>query len=62
MNLVAGAESGESRLRRVRDRLHDERLDGLLVSHLPNIRYLSGFTGSSGLLLIERTFTRVLRR
>ena len=53
MNLVAGADSGESRLRRVRDRLHDERLDGLLVSHLPNIRYLSGFTGSSALLLVE---------
>jgi Xaa-Pro aminopeptidase len=27
-------------------------LDGLLVSHLPNIRYLSGFTGSAALLLI----------
>jgi len=53
VNLVAGADSGESRLRRVRDRLHDERLDGLLVSHLPNIRYLSGFTGSSALLLVE---------
>ena len=53
MNLAAGADSGESRLRRVRDRLHDERLDGLLVSHLPNIRYLTGFTGSSALLLVE---------
>jgi Xaa-Pro aminopeptidase len=26
-------------------------LDGLLVTHLPNIRYLSGFTGSAALLL-----------
>ena len=27
-------------------------LDGLLVTHLPNIRYLTGFTGSAGLLVI----------
>jgi Xaa-Pro aminopeptidase len=32
--------------------LRGEGLDGLLVSHLPNIRYLSGFTGSAALLLI----------
>ncbi len=42
-----------SRLRRVRDRLHDDRLDGLLVSNLANLRYLCGFSGSSGLLLVE---------
>jgi len=28
--------------------------DGFLVSHLPNIQYLCGFTGSAALLLIER--------
>ncbi len=28
-------------------------LDGLLVTHLPNIRYLTGFTGSAALLLIR---------
>ena len=26
--------------------------DALLIAHLPNVRYLSGFTGSSGVLLI----------
>ena len=28
------------------------KIDALLVSALPNIRYLSGFTGSNGLLLV----------
>ncbi|MFZ0541651.1 MAG: aminopeptidase P family N-terminal domain-containing protein, partial [Candidatus Sulfotelmatobacter sp.] len=36
----------------LRRRLASSRLDGLLVSHLPNIRYLCGFTGSAGLLLV----------
>jgi Xaa-Pro aminopeptidase len=37
----------------LRKRLASSRLDGLIVSHLPNIRYLCGFTGSAGLLLVE---------
>ncbi len=41
------------RLRNVRDRLHDSHLDALLVSHLPSIRWLSGFTGSSAFLIVE---------
>lgn len=36
------------RLGRVRSRLSDAGLDALLVSHLPNVRYLTGFAGSSG--------------
>jgi Xaa-Pro aminopeptidase len=32
--------------------LEKERLDFLLVSHLPNVRYLCGFSGSAGALLV----------
>jgi Xaa-Pro aminopeptidase len=37
--------------------LEAEALDGLLVTHLPNIRYLTGFTGSAALLLVRRDAT-----
>jgi Xaa-Pro aminopeptidase len=30
-----------------------QRADALLVTHLPNVAYLCGFTGSSGVLLVE---------
>jgi Xaa-Pro aminopeptidase len=38
---------------RLRDELSRARYDALLVTHLPNIRYLCGFSGSSGALLIS---------
>ncbi|MGI9039211.1 MAG: M24 family metallopeptidase [Gemmatimonadota bacterium] len=43
----------KSRLDDVRGVVADGRLTGLLVTSLANIRYLSGFTGSSGVLLVE---------
>src|SRR6266567_4073293 len=41
------------RQRKLREHLATTRFDALLISHLPNIRYLCGFTGSAGLLLVE---------
>jgi Xaa-Pro aminopeptidase len=37
--------------------LEADGLDGMLVTHLPNIRYLTGFTGSAALLLVRRDAT-----
>src|SRR5579864_7616756 len=39
------------RLRRLEQRLEDAGLDGLVITHLANVRYLCGFTGSSGVLV-----------
>jgi Xaa-Pro aminopeptidase len=43
----------EGRQKKLREHLATTRFDALLISHLPNIRYLCGFTGSAGLLLVE---------
>ena len=48
MNFIA-------RQNKLREHLATTRFDGFLVSHLPNIRYLCGFSGSAGLLLVEQT-------
>jgi len=45
--------SAARRLARVRAELAERELDGLLVSHTANLRYLTGFTGSSGWLLLD---------
>jgi Xaa-Pro aminopeptidase len=42
-------------LQKLRRAIGEKGLDALLVSHQPNYRYLSGFTGSSGFLLIAPT-------
>jgi Xaa-Pro aminopeptidase len=40
------------RLRLLQATLGTHRLDALLITYLPNIRYLCGFTGSAGVLII----------
>jgi Xaa-Pro aminopeptidase len=41
------------RQKKLREQLATSRFDGLLISHLPNIRYLCGFTGSAGFLYLD---------
>ncbi len=41
----------------LRTALQAEGLDALLVTHLPNVRYLTGFTGSAALLLVHAQST-----
>ena len=41
------------RLSRLRSAIEGADLDLLLVTHLPNIQYLTGFTGSAAALLVE---------
>ena len=41
----------------LRSALEAEGLDGLLVTHLPNVRHLTGFSGSAALLLVRQDAT-----
>jgi Xaa-Pro aminopeptidase len=43
----------QNRLRELQEGLHKHKFDAVLVTHLPNIRYLCGFSGSAGLLLVS---------
>jgi len=44
----------------LRRALEADGLDALLVTHLPNIRYLTGFTGSAALLLVQPDATTLI--
>jgi len=44
-----------SRLSRARERMRAVQVDALVVSHLPNIRYLTGFVGTAGLVVLTPT-------
>jgi Xaa-Pro aminopeptidase len=45
--------AGPRRLAALAGALEQDGIDALLVTHLPNIRYLTGFSGSAGLLLVR---------
>jgi len=47
------AVATEGRVAGLRGKLHEKGFDALLVSHPQNRRYLSGFTGSAGYLLVS---------
>jgi Xaa-Pro aminopeptidase len=51
------ADRRTERQEALRGGLADEGIDALLVTHLPNIRYLTGFTGSAALLLVAAART-----
>ena len=42
------------KLENLRKRIEEEELDAILISSPENRRYMSGFTGSAGWLLISR--------
>jgi Xaa-Pro aminopeptidase len=43
----------ELRRRSLADRLHDVGVDALLITTLPNVRYLTGFTGSNAQVIVR---------
>jgi len=45
------------RQQKLQSELEHRRLDAMLITHLPNIRYLCGFTGSAAALLISEKQT-----
>lgn len=51
---MASTDPRQHRLAALRRLLAEQRLDALLVTHLPNIRYLTGFTGTAAQLLVTR--------
>ena len=48
------AETHRQRLQRVREQLAEKRLHAFIVFNRASIRYLTGFTGSAGVLVIGR--------
>jgi Xaa-Pro aminopeptidase len=42
------------RLRAVRQSMHAQQVEALLVAHLPDVRYLCGFTGSNAVLAVTK--------
>jgi Xaa-Pro aminopeptidase len=52
---IVQSKSARSRIHRLRLSFSAVHSDALLVTHLPNIRYLCGFTGSAAILLVENS-------
>ena len=44
--------SFNSRINKLNEQIHAKNLDGMYITNLTNIRYLTGFTGSAGSMLI----------
>lgn len=52
---IRQSRSTLERQERVRQQMQQQRLDALLVTEIPNIRYLTGFTGSTAMLFLSLT-------
>jgi Xaa-Pro aminopeptidase len=50
--VTAAPECVSARLARVREHARAAGVDALVVTHLPNVQYLTGFTGSAGAVLL----------
>ena len=50
--MTVSAETVSARLSRVRSTSRAAGVDALVVTHLPNLQYLTGFTGSAGAALV----------
>ncbi len=48
------SSSFKARQERLRALMETRNVPGILVTHIPNIRYLTGFTGSAGVFLIRQ--------
>ncbi|TCS84018.1 M24 family metallopeptidase [Tepidibacillus fermentans] len=44
----------EKRIKRLREELKERNLDGILITHSSNRRYITGFTGSAGNVLVTQ--------
>ena len=60
MTSVAGNPSEKRRLEQLNTQLADSRVDAMLVTSMPNIRYLTGFTGSTAILLVSASRTTLI--
>jgi Xaa-Pro aminopeptidase len=54
-NQVSSRSGFDERTNRLRLSFADLGVDSVLVSHLPNVQYLCGFSGSAGLLLVDES-------
>ena len=50
-----GLRMGRERIDRIRKILRDDNIDGILITNVQNVHYLSGFTGSDAALLMTET-------
>jgi Xaa-Pro aminopeptidase len=42
------------RIKAIEDRLLSDGFDGFLITKLPNVRYMTGYTGSNGIALLYK--------